>query len=99
MDSYYNSLDLDYQIPFDSIKLSCTKKLANSIALKIAKCKYSIEIQEPKHSNYKGFHIEFYCTKKCDLCRLVFDDIQRFEMDKNRPIQCTNLIWDSKHGY
>jgi hypothetical protein len=97
---YYNSLDLDYEVSLNDIELSCTKELADKITLKIAKCKYSVKIQEPQLSNKKGYHIEFYCTKsKCDLCRMQFDDIRRFEMDKNRPIECTNLIWDSKHGY
>ena len=99
MKFFYGSLDLDYEVSLSETELSCSKKLADKIALKIAICNYSVKIQEPKLSNLKGYHIEFYCTKKCDLCRLQFDDIRRFEMDKNRPEECTNLVWDSKHGY
>lgn len=99
MKYYFNSLDLDYEIPLSDIELSCSKNLAEKIALKIAKCNYCVIVQKPKLSNLKGYHIEFYCTKKCDLCRLQFDDVRRYEMDKNRPKECTNLVWDSKHGY
>lgn len=100
MENFYNSLDLDYETALEETEFACTLDLANKIALKIAKCKYSVKIQEPKLSNLKGYHIEFYCTKKkCDLCRMQFDDVRRFEMDKNRPKECTNLIWDSKHGF
>ncbi len=98
MKYYYNSLDLDWQTPFEYICLSCSNELAEKILNKIVKCKYCV-IASKSLSNYKGFHIEFYCSKKCDLCRLQFDDIRRYEMDLKRQKDCTQLIWDVKHGY
>jgi hypothetical protein len=98
MKYFFSSLDLDWEIPQQDISLSCSKDLAEKIALKIAKCKYCVIIQI-KLSNYKGYHIEFYCTKKCDLCRLQFDDIRRYEEDLNRLEVFRDLIFDVKHGY
>ena len=95
---YYNSIDLDYEIPLEDINLSCSKELSDKILNKIVKCKYCV-IASKSNGNYKGYHIEFYCTKKCDLCRLQFDDIRRYEMDLVRLNVCTQLIWNSKHGY
>jgi hypothetical protein len=98
MKYYFSSLDLDFEIGHQNETLTCSKELADKIALKIAKCKYSVIISV-KLGNFKGYHIEFYCTKKCDLCRLQFDDIRRYEMDLQRPKICRNLIWDEKHGF
>ena len=96
---FFNSLDLDWQIPHEEFSpLSCSKELAYKIAEKISKCKYSVIISV-KLSNYKGYHIEFYCTKKCDLCRFQFDDKRRYEMDLERPKDCQQLVWNIKHGY
>ena len=96
---YFSSLDLDWQIPQQNESLSCSKELAEKIALKIAKCKYCMIVQKPQLSNYKGYHIEFYCTKKCDLCRLQFDDVRRYEEDLNRLEVFRDLIFNVKHGY
>ena len=95
---YFSSLDLDWQIPQQDISLSCSKELAEKIINKIVKCKYCV-IASKSLSNYKGYHIEFYCTKKCDLCRLQFDDIRRYEEDLNRLEVFRNLIFDVKRGY
>lgn len=97
--NHYNSLDLDFEESLKDIELSCTFHTAFKVVQKISKCKYNVVVQKPKLSNLKGYHIEMYCTKKCDLCRMQFDDVRRYEMDKNRPKECTNLVWDSKHGY
>ena len=95
---YFSSLDLDWQIPQQDISLTCSKELAYKIAQKISKCKYSVIISV-KLGNYKGYHIEFYCTKKCDLCRMQFDDIRRYEEDCRRLEPFRDLIFDVKHGY
>ena len=95
---YFNSLDLDWDIPLQDISLSCSNELATKILNKIVKCKYNV-IASKSLSNYKGYHIEFYCTKKCDLCRLQFDDVRRYEEDLNRLSVFQNLIFDIKHGF
>ncbi len=98
MKYYYSSLDLDWQIPQQDISLSCSGELADKILNKIVKCKYCV-VASKKLSNYKGWHIEMYCTRDCDLCRLQFDDIRRYEEDMNRLEVFRNLIFDVKHGF
>ncbi len=101
MKYYYNSVDLDYeipQLPKEHDGLTCSKELANKICNKIVKCKYCV-IASISLSSFKGYHIEFYCTKKCDLCRLQFDDVRRYTMDLIRQKDCKQLIWNTKHGY
>lgn len=98
MDYFFNSLDLDYEIPNFELGLSCSDETATKIINKIVKCKYCV-VASKTLSNYKGYHIEFYCTKKCDICRLQFDDFRRMYMDEDRPKDCKQLIWSSKHGY
>lgn len=93
---YFNSLDLDWQEM--TTCLSCSKELAEKIRDKITQCKHCIIISL-KLSNYKGYHIEMYCDKKCDNCRLVYDDFRRFAEDTQRLPQFNNLIFDVKHGY
>ena len=95
---YFSSLDLDWEIPHQDKSLSCSGELADKILNKISKCDYCV-ILSKKLSNYKGYHIEMYCTKKCDLCRLQFDDIRRYEEDQNRLEVFRDLIFDVKHGY
>jgi len=95
---FYNSIDLDYDIPNFELGLTCSKELADKILNKIVKCKYCV-VASKSLSNYKGWHIEFYCTKKCCVCRLQFDDFRRMYMDDDRPKDCRNLIWDKKKGY
>ena len=95
---FFSSLDLDWEIPRQNESLSCSIELADKILNKIVKCKYCV-VASKKLSNLKGWHIEFYCTKNCDLCRLQFDDLRRYEMDLERPKECKQLIWDIKHGF
>ena len=95
---FHNSLDLDWLEGHQQESLSCSKEQVQHIINKIVKCKYCVTLSYTL-SNYKGYHVEFYCTKQCDLCRLQFDDIRRYEEDLNRLPQFRNLIFDVKHGY
>ena len=95
---FFNSLDLDWEVSKEDICLSCSNELVEKILNKIVKCKYCV-IASKNLSNYKGYHIEFYCSKKCDLCRFQFDDNRRYEMDLKRNKGCRQLIWNVKHGY
>ena len=98
MNYYYSSLDLDWEIPKQNEGLSCSRELADRILNKIVRCKYCV-VASKSLSNYKGYHIEMYCTKKCDLCRFQFDDIRRYEEDLNRLEVFRDLIFNVKHGY
>ena len=89
---------MDWQIPQQNESLSCSDELATKIINKIVQCKYCV-VASKKLSNYKGFHIEMYCTINCDLCRFQFDDIRRYEEDLNRLEVFRDLIFDIKHGY
>lgn len=98
---FFNSLDLDYeipQLPKERDGLTCSSELVNRILNKVVKCKYCV-VASKSLSSFKGYHIEFYCTKKCDLCRFQFDDSRRYDMDLKRNKNCRQLIWDNKHGY
>ena len=85
----------------EKYRTECFDKFKNAIQKilnKIVKCKYCV-VASKKLSNYKGWHIEMYCTRDCDLCRLQFDDIRRYEEDMNRLEVFRNLIFDVKHGF
>lgn len=49
-----------------------------------------------KFSSSKGLHLILFCSEKCDLCRLVFDDFRRFAYDQNRPKYAQNILFDKK---
>jgi len=89
---------LDWQIPQQDISLSCSDELATKILNKIVQCKYCV-VASKSLSNYKGYHIEFYCTKSCEICRLQFDDERRYNEDQNRLEVFRNLIFNVKHGF
>lgn len=43
-----------------------------------------------------GFHVVLECKKNCDLCRLVFDDQERFSRDLRRPVRTRDVLWSKK---
>jgi len=95
---YFNSIDLDYDVPNFELGLTCSKESVNKILNKIVRCKYCV-VASKSLSSFKGWRIEMYCTKDCDLCRFQFDDIRRYKMDLERPKDCRQLLWSSKHGF
>lgn len=82
---FYNTIDLD----------NCDKEKLERITSKIKEKKCCLELQS-KPSFSKGYHILLVCDKKCFLCRMVFDDPKRFEMDSNRDLKYQNTLFDSK---
>lgn len=92
---FYNTLDLDWEIPRRNEGLSCSDELATKILNKVVNCKYCV-VASKKSGNSKGFHIEFYCTKKCDLCKLQFDDNKRYEKGLTQLDVFKDLIFDVK---
>lgn len=49
-----------------------------------------------KDSARKGFHLTLWCKKDCELCRLVFDDQERFRKDSQRRVFARNVLFDYK---
>lgn len=45
-----------------------------------------------KDSKRKGFHIQLYCNKNCDICRFVFDDDIRYAFDQYRENFSQNVL-------
>jgi len=94
---WINTIDLDK--PYPRWKTGFPKPLLNKIIYKISKCKYLKEIQV-RDSRNKGYHIILYCKRDCDLCRLVFDDQDRYARDLFRkPITRNVLFTKSKYFY
>lgn len=47
-----------------------------------------------KESNLKGYHFVLLCNRKCDICRMCYDDPKRFNFDQNRPDYMQNVLFD-----
>lgn len=84
---YYQTIDLDY----------CDKEGTERILHKILgrNCCQGAAV---KPSAHKGYHIILFCSRKCDECRLIFDDTERFRRDMKRPDRRRNvLFYDYKY--
>lgn len=94
---HYNTLDIDYEIP-DNTKIPVSKETINRIVALMRRCKFLVGlVKEP--SCKKGYHIRYYCSIKCDKCRMVFDDAIRFNADVTRKKEFTNIMFDKKGGF
>jgi hypothetical protein len=82
---FYNTIDLDL-VTKEELEIIIEKIRSNDCCLTL-QCKPSFS---------KGHHISMICSKKCDKCRLVFDDAKRFEMDSNRDLKYQNTLFDKK---
>jgi len=83
--SFYNTIDLD------KVNKTQLGEIIKKITIK--KCCLSLTY---KDSSSKGYHISIICAKKCDICRIVFDDQKRFEMDNNRDLKYQNTLFTEK---
>jgi len=72
-----------------------TKKDIQNILNKICNCKNNLRYNIVS-SSFKGFHIEVFCKKKCDICRMCYDDDKHFAFDMNRPEYARNILFDKK---
>ena len=81
----YNTIDVD----------TTNKEFVRNIVSKILlrnnrfHCLSEIKITP---SSLKGYHIQLYCKKKCDLCRMVFDDDIRYFYDQYRESESQNVL-------
>jgi hypothetical protein len=85
MSEYFNTIDLD---KIDKEELEHIKNKIQTF-----KCCKSVQ---SKDSSSKGYHLLIVCSKKCDLCRLMFDDQKRYSMDNQRDLKYQNTLFDSK---
>lgn len=73
-----------------------TKEEINNILNKISSCKFCGKKPKIKSSSFKGFHVILWCHKKCDVCRICYDDCKHFDYDSNRPEYARNILFDEK---
>ena len=85
---YYQTIDLDY----------CDKEGTERILHKILG-RFCCQGAAVKPSAHKGFHIILFCSKKCDECRFVFDDTERFRRDMKRPDRRRNVLFHEYKYY
>lgn len=77
----YNTLDID----------TTEKEFINRLIYKISSCQFLYKLTF-ESSKRKGFHFRLWCAKKCDLCRLVFDDQIRYQYDLMRNFESRNVL-------
>lgn len=81
-----NTLDLDFN----------DKDRIADIYAKVGVCPdRSILVASPSAS-LNGWHFRIVCKKDCDLCRLVFDDAERYSRDLRRPLRTRDVLWNKK---
>jgi hypothetical protein len=85
---FYNTLDLD----------ECTKEQLQQTETKIKSNPCCLSITH-KDSSSKGYHVIIICSKQCDLCRFVFDDVKRYEIDLGREQKFQNTIFTEKEWF
>lgn len=66
------------------------------IICKILECKTRDKSFVAVKHTLKGYHVIFYCTTNCDMCRLVFDDQTRYSRDLERPEYSRNVLFTEK---
>ena len=71
------------------------KEFIMNIWKKIILCPYCLST-EINPSSFKGYHITIFCTKRCDICRFVYDDFRRFAYDQNRLYYARNILFQDK---
>ena len=71
------------------------KDFISRIEKKIINCEY-LHYLEKRPSAFKGYHFLLECLKKCDICRIVYDDFRRLAYDLNRPYYARNILFDKE---
>lgn len=86
--TYYNTIDID----------NGDKANLDRILNRISRNKCCIDIN-CKDSSNKGYHLILTCKVQCDICRLVFDDQKRLEMDNMRNEKFRNTLFSEKEYF
>lgn len=63
----------------------------------INKCRFVRDIEWRQSPSKRGFHIKFFCDKRCCKCRKLYDDQMRINADitKRKPYE-RDILWDKK---
>ena len=78
------TIDLDF----------CTREKRDQIVSKILSMPCCDSVCQ-RDSFSKGYHLIVFCKHgNCQLCRLVFDDCNRFSMDSKRACEEQNVLWE-----
>lgn len=86
---YYQNIDADNITKEELYRI--IKKIKNN------RCCLNVKFKE---SSLKGYHILLECAiKSCDLCRLVFDDMKRYEIDLGREEKFKNTTFTEKEYF
>lgn len=89
--SYLVTIDLDWDYRRTGRAVSWEDALR--ILFKIVRCRHCRRAVL-KASPLKGYHIILYCDIDCDLCRLLYDDERRYEMESRQPWRRRNVLFD-----
>lgn len=84
----YNTIDIDTN----------DKETIKRVLNKIVDCPYLGDLIF-NFSLQKGIHLKLFCKKRCEMCRIVFDDIIRFMFDEDREEWSKNVMFDKKEFY
>lgn len=82
---YFQTIDLDF----------CNKSKLERIVYKIINMPCCIEMEV--RPTWRGYHLIIYCTRRCDVCRLLYDDFMRYAYDLYRPPHLRNILWTAKY--
>lgn len=91
---FRTTLDVDFTDKWNKFKPK-DKEFLIKMLFKISECPYYIN-HNFKYSSYKGCHITLFCSRKCDICRLCYDDIKRIAYDSARPEYARNILFETK---
>lgn len=68
----------------------CTDKdVIQKIVQRIKRCPFLLSLKWHFSSSLNGVHIVLWCNRRCDDCRLVFDDPVRYSADRG-----TRLVFE-----
>jgi len=69
-------------LDIDQYKIYRKTDHIDEIVKKIASLPCSISLETEPSASTNGFHVTVHCNKnKCDICRMVYDDTNRFRYD------------------
>lgn len=83
----FNTIDIDHS----------AEAVLFLVLNEINKCRFVRNIEWRQSPSKRGFHIKFFCDKRCCKCRKLYDDQMRINLDlKNRKPYERNILWDIK---
>lgn len=92
---FRSTLDIDFTDKWNRFRPLDYGFISQIITKVMFLCNYFI-YYTISDSSFKGMHIELFCSKKCDICRLCYDDTKRLAYDSNRPEYARNVLFEKK---